>query len=75
MDKKEGGESQLDVGGIFGHRLSPIHYTSITEIKGFRLLGSSAKESNTASELPEPFFQVLARDPADCCAILQRATF
>jgi len=26
----------LDVGGIFGHRLSPIHYTSITEIKGFR---------------------------------------
>jgi hypothetical protein len=36
MDKKEGGESQLDVGGIFGHRLSPIYYTSITEIKGFR---------------------------------------
>jgi len=36
MDKKEGGESQLDVGGKDGHRLSPIHYTSIAEIKGFR---------------------------------------
>ena len=36
MDKKEGGESQLDVGGKTGHRLSPIHYTSIAEIKGFR---------------------------------------
>ena len=36
MDKKEGGESQLDVGGKNGHRLSPIHYTSIAEIKGFR---------------------------------------
>jgi len=35
MDKKEGGESQLDVGGKDGHRLSPIHYTSIAEIKGF----------------------------------------
>jgi len=37
MDKKEGGESQLDVGGKDGHRLSPIYYTSIAEIKGFRL--------------------------------------
>jgi len=36
MDKKEGGESQLDVGGKDGHRLSPIHYTSIAGIKGFR---------------------------------------
>jgi hypothetical protein len=36
MDKKEGGESQLDVGGKNGHRLSPIHYTLIAEIKGFR---------------------------------------
>ncbi len=36
MDKKEGGESQLDVGGKNGHRLSPIDYTSIAEIKGFR---------------------------------------
>jgi hypothetical protein len=26
----------LDVGGIDGHRLSPIYYTSIVEIKGFR---------------------------------------
>ena len=26
----------MDVGGKYGHRLSPIHYTSITEIKGFR---------------------------------------
>ena len=26
----------MDVGGIDGHRLSPIHYTSIAEIKGFR---------------------------------------
>jgi len=26
----------LDVGGKDGHRLSPIHYTSIAEIKGFR---------------------------------------
>jgi hypothetical protein len=26
----------LDVGGKNGHRLSPIHYTSIAEIKGFR---------------------------------------
>jgi hypothetical protein len=36
MDKKEGGKSQLDVGGKNSHRLSPIHYTSIAEIKGFR---------------------------------------
>jgi hypothetical protein len=36
MDKKEGGESQFDVGGKNSHRLSPIHYTSIAEIKGFR---------------------------------------
>jgi hypothetical protein len=36
MDKKEGGESQLDVGGKNCHRLSPIYYTSIAEIKGFR---------------------------------------
>jgi len=36
IDKEEGGESQLDVGGKNGHRLSPIHYTSIAEIKGFR---------------------------------------
>jgi hypothetical protein len=36
FDKKEGGESQLDVGGKYGHRLSPMHYTSIAEIKGFR---------------------------------------
>jgi hypothetical protein len=26
----------LDVGGKNGHRLSPISYTSIAEIKGFR---------------------------------------
>ena len=26
----------MDVGGKDGHRLSPIHYTSIAEIKGFR---------------------------------------
>jgi hypothetical protein len=36
MNKKEGGKSQLDVGGKNSHRLSPIHYTSIAEIKGFR---------------------------------------
>jgi hypothetical protein len=36
MNKKEGGESQLDVGGKNCHRLSPIYYTSIAEIKGFR---------------------------------------
>jgi hypothetical protein len=36
FDKKKGGESQLDVGGKDGHRLSPIHCTSIAEIKGFR---------------------------------------
>jgi hypothetical protein len=36
MDKKEGGKSQLDVGGKNCHRLSPIYYTSIAEIKGFR---------------------------------------
>ena len=36
MDKKEGGKSQLDVGGKNSHRLSPIYYTSIAEIKGFR---------------------------------------
>jgi hypothetical protein len=36
MDKKEGGKSLRDVGGKNGHRLSPIHYTSIAEIKGFR---------------------------------------
>ena len=26
----------MDVGGKNSHRLSPIHYTSIAEIKGFR---------------------------------------
>jgi hypothetical protein len=36
MYQKEGGESQFDVGGKDGHRLSPIYYTSIAEIKGFR---------------------------------------
>ena len=36
MDKREGGKSQFDVGGKNSHRLSPIHYTSIAEIKGFR---------------------------------------
>ncbi|MCX6677561.1 MAG: hypothetical protein NTU95_06405 [Methanothrix sp.] len=36
MNNKEGGESQLDVGGKNCHRLSPIHNTSIAEIKGFR---------------------------------------
>ena len=36
MDKKEGGKSQLDVGGKNSHRLSPIYYTSIAEIKAFR---------------------------------------
>jgi hypothetical protein len=36
MDKKEGGESQSDVGGKTGHRLSPIYYTSIADIKVFR---------------------------------------
>ncbi len=36
MDKKEGGESQLDVGGNDGHRLSPMYYTSIAEINSFR---------------------------------------
>ena len=37
MNKKEGGESQLDVGGKNCHRLSPIYYTSIADIKGFRI--------------------------------------
>jgi hypothetical protein len=36
MNKKEGGKSLWDVGGKNSHRLSPIHYTSIAEIKGFR---------------------------------------
>jgi hypothetical protein len=36
MEKKEGGKSLRDVGGKNNHRLSPIHYTSIAEIKGFR---------------------------------------
>jgi hypothetical protein len=36
MNKREGGKSQLDVGGKNSHRLSPIYYTSIAEIKGFR---------------------------------------
>jgi hypothetical protein len=36
MDKREGGKSQFDVGGKNSHRLSPIRYTSIAEIKGFR---------------------------------------
>jgi len=35
-DNKEGGKSLLDVGGKNCHRLSPIYYTSIAEIKGFR---------------------------------------
>jgi hypothetical protein len=36
MDKKEGGKSQLDVGGKNSHRLSPTYYTSIADIKTFR---------------------------------------
>jgi hypothetical protein len=36
MDKKEGGKSQLDVGGKNSHRLSPIYFTSIADIKTFR---------------------------------------
>jgi len=37
MYQKEGGKSQLDVGGRkIGHRLSPTYYTSIADIKGFR---------------------------------------
>jgi hypothetical protein len=36
MNNKEGGKSLLDVGGKNSHRLSPIYYTSIAEIKGFR---------------------------------------
>jgi len=36
MDKKEGGKSLWDVGGKNSHRLLPIYYTSIAEIKGFR---------------------------------------
>jgi len=36
MEKKEGGKSLRDVGGKNSHRLSPIYYTSIAEIKGFR---------------------------------------
>jgi hypothetical protein len=35
MNNKEGGKSQFDVGGKNSHRLSPIQYTSIAEIKGF----------------------------------------
>jgi hypothetical protein len=35
MDKKEGGKVS-DVGGIDGHRLSPLYYTSIAEINSFR---------------------------------------
>jgi len=35
MDKKEGGKSQLDVGGKNSHRLSPTYYTLIADIKPF----------------------------------------
>jgi hypothetical protein len=38
MEKKEGGKSLRDVGGKNSHRLSPIDYTSIAEIKGFRFM-------------------------------------
>ena len=35
QNKKEGGKSQFDVGGNDSHRLLPIGYTSIADIKGF----------------------------------------
>jgi len=58
MDKKEGGESQLDVGGIIGHRLSPICYTSIAEIKGFRFkfrkVPSPPRGNNQENEVSSP---------------------
>jgi hypothetical protein len=60
----------LDVGGIFGHRLSPIYYTSITEIKGFRLQGSSAKESKTPSNNRNHFLCISARS----CELLRHFT-
>lgn len=50
IDKKEGGESQLDVGGKNSHRLSPIHYTSIAEIKGFRFKFEKTRERGIKSQ-------------------------
>jgi len=50
MDKKEGGKSQLDVGGKNSHRLSPIYYTSIAEIKAFRF--SAEKIISTPKKSP-----------------------
>jgi hypothetical protein len=57
MDKKEGGESQLDVGGKNSHRLSPIHHTSIAEIKGFRFKSESPsppRRNNQEKEISGP---------------------
>jgi hypothetical protein len=58
MDKKEGGESQLDVGGKNCHRLSPIYYTSIAEIKGFRFklekTISTPKKSTKRNDISSP---------------------
>jgi hypothetical protein len=57
MDKKEGGESQLDVGGKNNHRLSPIYYTLIAEIKGFRFKlesPSPPRRNNQENEISSP---------------------
>jgi hypothetical protein len=58
MNNKEGGESQLDAGGKNGHRLSPIYYTSIAEIKGFRFKfrkdPSPPRRNNQENEVSSP---------------------
>jgi hypothetical protein len=58
MNKKEGGESQLDVGGKNCHRLSPIYDTSIAEIKGFRFklenINPTPKRNHQENEISSP---------------------
>ena len=72
MDTKEGGKSQFDVGGKNSHRLSPIYYTSIAEIKGFRFRleninptsEKSSRERDIKSQAgPAPIRSVLQEEP------------
>jgi hypothetical protein len=58
MNNKEGSKSQFDVGGKNSHRLLPIHYTSIADIKGFRFKFrkdlSPPQRNNQEKEISSP---------------------
>jgi hypothetical protein len=68
IDKKEGGESQLDVGGKNCHRLSPIYYTSIAEIKGFRFKLENTSPKKSPKEMR---YQVPGRPASIHSALLE----